>query len=88
MTALPTCSCCGQRLIPPGLVLPPTKRRILDAVRRRPGINSEALRAVVWAADPSGGPSQLNRLLQPHGIRVRGSVSGGYRVENAEEIVP
>jgi hypothetical protein len=25
---------------------------------------------------------QLNRLLRPHGIRVRGSASGGYRVVN------
>jgi hypothetical protein len=86
------CPCCGARSIPRGLVLPPIKRRIFDAVQRRPGIGAEALRDRIWAADPNGGPEdrkvlhvhvhQLNRLLRPHGIRVRGSASGGYRVVN------
>lgn len=86
------CACCGQPTIPP-VILPPTKRRILDVVRRRPGIDSENLRALVWADDPDGGPEswqclyvhvhQLNRLLAPHGIAVRGSRSGGYRMEVA-----
>ena len=83
------CPHCGQPTIPP-MTLPPTKRRILDAVRRRPGIDSEELRACVWADDPDGGPEtwsclyvhiwQLNRLLAPHGIAVRGSHSDGYRI--------
>ena len=97
MPDLPTCPCCGQRLIPKGqLSLPPIKRRIFDAVRRRPGIDTEALRGLVWAADPNGGPEdrkvlhvhihQLNRVLQFHGLRVRGSTSGGYRVVSVEGI--
>jgi hypothetical protein len=85
-----TCPCCGQALAPE-VVLPPAKRRILDAVRRRPGIDAESLRTAVWAHDPAGGPedrkclhvhiNQLNRLLAPHGIVVRGSRSGGYRIQ-------
>jgi len=85
------CPCCGQLLIPQDhIVLPPTKKRILDVVRRHPGIDAETLRGLVWADDPNGGPEnpkaihvhvhQLNRRLQLHGIRVRGSCSGGYRI--------
>jgi hypothetical protein len=85
------CSACGQPVIATDeLILPPIKRRIFDAVRRRPGINSESLRVLVWAADPDGGPEnpkvlhvhvyQLNRLLAPQGLEVRGSHSAGYRV--------
>ncbi len=83
------CPCCGQPVIPP-VALPPIKQQILDVVRRRPGIDAEALRSLVWAHDPGGGPEdrkvihvhihQLNRLLSPHGIVVRGSRSGGYRI--------
>ena len=77
-------------MIPAGLTLPRTKRAILDAVRARPGISAEDLRAIVWTADPNGGPEdrkvlhvhvhQLNKLLASLGVAVRGSVSGGYRV--------
>jgi len=98
MTDLPTCPCCGQRLVPQGLVLPRIKRRIFDAVRQRPGIDAETLRGLVWAADPNGGPEdrkvlhvhvhQLNRMLQSHRLRVRGSATGGYRIVSTEEIVP
>jgi hypothetical protein len=77
------CESCGQPILaqselPP---LPPIKQRILDCVRRRPGINAEELRCVVWADDPSGGPenrkclhvhvNQLNHLLASLGIVVR-----------------
>ena len=75
MTALPTCPCCGQRLIPQEQIsLPPIKKRIFNAVRRYPGIDAEALRGLVWAADPDGGPEdrkvlhvhihQMNQLLR------------------------
>src|SRR5262249_56353270 len=84
------CPCCGARSIPRGLVLPPIKRRIFDAVQRRPGIGAEALRDRIWAADPNGGPEspkglhahlpQLNRLLRPPRICGRGSASGGHCV--------
>jgi len=97
MTDLPTCPCCGQRLIPQEqLSLPPTKKRIFDAVSRHPGIDAETLRSRVWAADPNGGPEdrkvlhvhihQLNRVLQSHGLRVRGSHSDGYRVVNIGDV--
>ena len=86
-----TCPTCGQALPPAGLALPKTKRRILDAVQRRPGIDAEALRAIVWGDDPNGGPEsakclhahvwQLNEKLAPLGLAVRGSVSGGYRLK-------
>ena len=72
--------------------LPRVKRRILNAVRRCPGIDAERLRGVVWADDLDGGPEnlktihvhvyQLNRLLAPHGIIVRApfGAGAGYRV--------
>jgi hypothetical protein len=47
-----TCPCCGQPVVPETLPLPPVKRRILEAVRRHPGISAEGLRAGVWADDP------------------------------------
>jgi hypothetical protein len=85
------CTRCGQPVAPSGLFLPPIKQRILDAVRSRPGIDAEALRALEWADDPTGGPEdrkvlhvhihQLNKLMAPHGIQVRGSRSHGYRVQ-------
>jgi len=85
------CATCGQPIVPPVPDLPPTKQRILDAVKRRPGITAEELRCVVWADDPNGGPedrkvlhvhvSQLNHLLAPLGIMVR-SQGGGYRVRS------
>jgi hypothetical protein len=77
-------------LVPPIPDLPPTKARILEIVRRRPGISAESLRSLVWN-DPSGGPedrkvlhvhvSQLNRLLAERGIVVR-SEGGGYRIRS------
>jgi hypothetical protein len=98
MADLPICPCCGQRLIPQDLALPPIKRRILDAVQRRPGISAEELRTSVWAADPNGGPEnpkvihvhiwQLNKALQLHRLRFRGSTSHGYRLVSTEEIAP
>jgi hypothetical protein len=84
------CPACGQPLVPRELPLPPTKRKILDVVRRRPGIGAADLRDAVWANDPGGGPEcrhaiyvhvcQLNRLLAPRGIAVRGGITGGYRI--------
>jgi hypothetical protein len=89
MSTTKVCAHCGQPIPPTGLRLPPTKRRIYDAVQRRPDITAEGLRCVVWADDPSGGPedrkvlhvhvSQLNQLLAPHGVMVR-SQGGGYRI--------
>jgi hypothetical protein len=71
------------------LRLPPVKERIFTLVSRNPGIAAERLRELVWTG-PDGGPenpkvlhvhvSQLNRLLAPHGIKISGSVSHGYRV--------
>jgi hypothetical protein len=93
MTSEPNiCPTCGSPIVPEGLQLPPTKARILEAVRRRPDISAEELRGIVWADDPNGGPedrkvlhvhvSQLNHLLAPHGIVVR-SQGGGYRIRSA-----
>src|SRR5262249_34346381 len=56
------CPHCGQILVPDGLALPPVKRRILDAVKRRPGITAEDLRALVWADDPNGGPENRKAI--------------------------
>ena len=88
------CPTCGQSVVPAGLTLPPIKQRILEAVRRRPGIDAETLRSLVWADDPSGGPenpkvlhvhiSQLNRLLAASGAVVRGSRSAGYRLQRVD----
>jgi hypothetical protein len=77
MTDLPACPCFGQRLIPPGLVLPPIKRRILDAVQRRPGINSEALRGVIWATDPNGGPENP-KVLHVHVHQLNSAVTSAW----------
>jgi len=91
------CPCCGQPIVPAGLALPPTKQRILDTVRRRPGVTAEELREIVWADDPAGGPEdrkvlyvhvhQLNRLIAPLGVAVRGG-TGGYRVTPLNQRVP
>jgi len=91
----PICDACGQPVLvrselPP---LPPIKQRILDAVRRRPGITAQELRNWIWADDPDGGPltdtkclhvhvSQLNNLLAPLGVCVR-SQRGGYFVKGS-----
>jgi hypothetical protein len=89
------CSTCGQPIVPAELPLPPLKRRLFDAVRRRPGIDAESLRVQVWANDPTGGPEnpkvlhvhvhQLNQLLAARGLEVRGSHSAGYRVRTKAE---
>jgi hypothetical protein len=50
-----TCPACGQPIVPPVPDLTPIKQRILDAVKHRPGISAEELRATIWD-DPSGGP--------------------------------
>jgi hypothetical protein len=86
-----TCPHCGQVIVPTGLRLPPLKRCIFNLVRRRPGITAEELRSLVWASDPNCGPEnhkavhvhvfQLNQLLAPAGITIRGSKSFGYRIE-------
>ena len=86
-----TCPACNQPIIPDDIPLSPIKARILRTVRARPGISGEALRTVVWANDPDGGPEnrkclhvhiwQLNRVLAPRGIAVRGSPWTGYRVQ-------
>jgi len=83
------CPHCGQPVVSTGLTLPPTKRRILDAVRQRPGVDAERLRTLVWQDDPNGGPecrhtlyvhiNQLNCRLAVLGIAVRGG-SAGYRI--------
>jgi hypothetical protein len=84
------CPTCGQPKLIGDLLLPPIKRRLLEIVRRHPGISAEELRSLVWAEDPNGGPEnskclhvhvhQLNRLLAPLGLVVRGSGSGGYQL--------
>jgi hypothetical protein len=88
-----TCPCCGQPVIPAGLMLPRVKTRIFDLIRRRPGISAETLAALVWAEDPNGGRdrktiyvhiSQLNhRWLAKHGVQIRGSCSAGYHVQES-----
>jgi hypothetical protein len=89
------CPHCGAPIIPAGLRLPPTKARIFEAVRHRPGIAAEDLRAIVWAHDPNGGPecrhtiyahiAQLNKLLAAYGIAVRApkGAGAGYRIHVA-----
>jgi len=59
------CPHCGQSIVPAGLISLPIKRRILDAVRRRPGIAAEELRGIVWADDPNGG-SEDRKVLHVH----------------------
>jgi hypothetical protein len=88
------CPSCGQPIIPPGLGLTPTQRRILGAVQQRPGISSEELRNLVWAHDVNGGPEDrkvihvhvchLNTRLAAFGVRVRGG-SNGYHIVTAED---
>lgn len=84
------CPCCGQPVVPTQLALPRIKSKILDAVRRRPGITATELRDIVWADAIDGGPEdrkvlhvhicQLNKLIAHTGVAVRGSISGGYRL--------
>lgn len=89
------CPTCGAPTISAELVLPPIKKRVLDAVRRRPGITAEQLRGIVWAHDPAGGPEnfktihvhiwQLNQRLAPLGVAVRGG-SNGYHLISTREV--
>jgi hypothetical protein len=84
------CPTCGRPRIADddGVHLTPIQARILDAVRRRPGIDAESLRSLAWPS-ADGGPespsnlhvqvNQLNRKLAPYGIAVRGSRFYGYR---------
>jgi len=77
-------------MVPPVSDLPSIKRRILEIVRRRPGISAAELRSLVWD-DPSSGPerrhtifvhiSQLNRAFALHGLMMR-SEGGGYRIRS------
>jgi DNA-binding response OmpR family regulator len=87
---IPCCPGCGRPLPDDGIALPRIKRRILDLIHRHPGISAERLRDLIWNDDPNGGPdrkvihvhiAQLNKLLLPFGIEVRGHVSNGYRVQ-------
>jgi len=85
------CPTCGAPIVSAELTLPPIKKCILDAVRRRPGITAEQLRGIVWARDPNGGPEcrhalyvhiySLNKLLAPLGaVRAPRPCTGGYRL--------
>jgi DNA-binding response OmpR family regulator len=84
------CPGCGRPLSSDDLDLTRTQHRIYDIIVRRPGIDTEQLRGLVWAEDPNGGPensktihvhiSKLNKRLARYGVRVRGSISDGYRV--------
>jgi len=81
----PICEACGQPVLvrselPP---LPPIKQRILETVKRRPGISTEELRCIVWADRKClhVHVSQLNHLLAPLGIMVR-SQGGGYCIRS------
>ena len=94
-----TCSECGQPTLPESAIaLPHIKQTIFNAVRKCPGISAERLRGLVWADDPNGGPedrkvlhvhvSQLNALLRPHGLQVRGHQTLGYRLVQCEPEQP
>jgi hypothetical protein len=90
------CPHCGQPVadVPPEAVaLSPLRRRLVDLVRRRPGITVEGLAEALYADDPDGGPEDgvravrsvvrhANAALRPHGWRVaRARVWGaGYRL--------
>lgn len=89
------CPTCNQPIVPNDLVLPRVKRKIFEAIKHRPGIDAETLRAVVWnGAD--GGPenratlhshiSQLNRKwLTPRGLIIKGHPTDGYRVRTVSK---
>jgi hypothetical protein len=92
------CKSCGQPVFTADdSILPRVKRRILNAVRRCPGIDAERLRGVVWADDPNGGPecrhalyvhiNQLNKRIAPLGIVVRAERGGstGYRIHSVKQ---
>jgi hypothetical protein len=95
------CAACGLpvvRVAPP-LALPPVKERIFQTVAARPGISADALTDFIWSDDINGGPDQgrkclhvhvhqLNRRLQPLGLRIRGSHAGGYRLVSIQEAAP
>ena len=88
------CPYCGSPIVTTELILPRTKRRILAIVQHFPGISAERLRELVWINDPNGGPESrkaihvhihhLNKRLAPFGLAVRGSVSGGYRLQEKQ----
>jgi hypothetical protein len=92
------CPQCRQPVAPTGLRLPRIKQRILESVRRRPGITVQELLDQVWADALDGGPltgakclhvhvAQLNRRLAPHGLTVR-ALDGGYQLREQRTVPP
>jgi hypothetical protein len=81
------CPSCGRPIVPDGVRLSPTQRKILDAVQRRGEICSRDLRYAVWGNDPDGGPESfktlaahvhfLNQRLSAHGLMVRAGRGAG-----------
>ena len=77
--SIKTCPCCGQ-VIPRDIALPPIKQRIYDALKERPRTSDELRdiarsyysdrEFVTWKLLYSH-IYQLNKLLHPHGMRVR-----------------
>jgi len=80
-----SCSQCDQPIAPTGLRLPLIEERIYEAVRRRPGITAQELRARVGdtaSASTKGlhiHVAQLNSMLAPFRVMVR-SQGGGYQI--------
>jgi hypothetical protein len=91
----PACPTCRRPLMPHGLRLSPTQRRILEIVQARGAVTPADLRDAVWSSDPSGGPENpktltahvyvLNTKLRPHGIRVGAGKGAGsvYTIQKA-----
>lgn len=71
--------------------LPRVKRRIFEVISACPGITAAELTSRVYEDDPNGGPESikcvhvhvhaLNKRLAAEGLRIRGHVTDGYRIE-------
>ena len=69
---------------------PRVKRRIFEAIQKRPGITARELTALVYEDDPNGGPestkcvhvhiNHMNRRLAREGMAIKGHVTDGYRI--------
>jgi DNA-binding response OmpR family regulator len=80
------CTKCGH-IIPPEIELPPIKQRIYEALRKQPH-SSEQLRQLIWGEwwrsislrNIHVHIHQLNHLLKPHNLMVRGEWRGAYHL--------
>jgi DNA-binding response OmpR family regulator len=91
MADLNCCRYCGQSMpssrTREGVYLTPTRIRIWDAIKRRPGISSEELAWVIYGCDSQTGRGTVRAHIvhmrndfMDTSITIKGSSGNGYRI--------